>query len=320
MNAIRRLALLATALFAAAGVPAQEAFPSRPITFVVPFSPGSTTDIAARAVAQKLTQQMGSPVLVENRAGANGAIGNTYVARSKPDGYTLVIASAATHTVGAALARGLPYDPVKDFAPVSNFGIIAPMLVVHAESPANTVDDLVKLARATPGKLNYGVSSQTSRLLGEVFKQATGTQLADISYKGPAEVALDLMAKRIDISFEAPGAVLPHIRAGKLKALAVMGAKRFGPLPQVPTVAEAGHKDLELEGFVGVLAPAGTPPAVLEKLSAEIARAIATPEVAQQLATMGMDPRASTPAEFTSKIARDVARFTAVVQAAGLDK
>ncbi|MDB5856845.1 MAG: hypothetical protein JWQ76_534 [Ramlibacter sp.] len=320
MNDARRLITFAACLFAAASLQAQEPFPNRPITLVVPFSPGSTTDIAARAVAQKLTQQMGSPVLVENRAGANGAIGNTYVARSKPDGYTLVIASAATHTVGAALAKGLPYDPVKDFAPVSNFGIIAPMLVVNADSTANTVDDLVKQAKAAPGKLNYGVSSQTSRLLGEIFKQATGTQLADISYKGPAEVALDLMTRRIDISFEAPGGVLPHIRSGKLKALAVMGARRFGPLPQVPTVAEAGYKDLELEGFVGVLAPAGTPPAVLEKLSAEIGRAIASPEVAQQLAGMGMDPQASTPAEFTSKIARDVARFSAVVKAAGLDK
>lgn len=307
-------------LLLAGAVAAQEPFPDRPITFVVPFPPGSTTDIAARAVALKLAEQLGKLVVVENRAGANGAIGNAYVARSKPDGYTLTIAGAATHTVGAALAKGLPYDPVKDFTPVSNFGTIAPMLVVRADSPANSVDELVRMARAAPGKLNYGVSSQTSRLLGEIFKQATATQVADIAYKGPSEVAIDLMAGRIDISFEAPGAVLPHIRSGKLKALAVMGTRRLASLPQVPTVAEAGHRDLELEGFVGVLAPAGTPPAIVEKLSSEIARAVAHPEVSQQLATMGMDPQASSPQAFATKIARDVARFTATVRAAGLDR
>lgn len=314
------LLLMLCSLLAAAPAVAQDTFPSRPISLVVPFSAGSTTDIAARAVAQKMSQNMGHPVVVDNKAGANGAIGSNHVARARPDGYTLVVASAATHTVGAALAKGQPYDPVKDFAPVSNFGVIAPMLVVHADSPANTVDDLVGMARAAPGKLNYGVSSQTSRLLGEIFKQTTGTQIADISYKGPAEVAVDLMARRIDISFEAPGAMLPHIRSGKLKALAVMGSQRLAALPGVPTVAEVGRKDMEVEGFVGVLAPAGTSPAVLERLSEEIARAVAAPEVSAQLATIGMDPRASHPEEFAAKITRDVARFTAVSRAAGLDK
>jgi tripartite-type tricarboxylate transporter receptor subunit TctC len=322
MTAMMRRDLLGLGLGLAfgSGLHAQESFPSRPITFVVPFPPGSTTDVAARAVAQKLTDRLGGPVVVDNRAGANGAIGIGYVARGKADGYTLVIGSAATHTVGAALAKGLPYDPIRDFAPVANFGVIAPLVTVHAESPANRLDDLVRMAKEAPGKLNYGVSSQSSRLLGELFKQATGTQLADIPYKGPAEVATDLLARRIDVSFEAPGAVLPHILAGKLKALATTGAARSGALPQVPTVAEAGRKALEFEGFVGVFAPAGTPTAVLDRLHDEIARAAATPEVAAQLARMGMEAQATSRAAFAARIARDAARFTAVARAAGLDK
>lgn len=322
MTAMMRRDLLGLGLGLAfgAGLHAQESFPSRPITFVVPFPPGSTTDVAARAVAQKLIDQLGSPVVVDNRAGANGAIGIGYVARGKADGYTLVIGSASTHTVGAALAKGLPYDPIKDFAPVANFGVIAPLVTVHAESPANRLDDLVRIAREAPGKLNYGVSSQSSRLLGELFKQATGTQLADIPYKGPAEVATDLLARRIDVSFEAPGAVLPHILAGKLKALATTGAARSSALPQVPTVAEAGRKALEFEGFVGVFAPAGTPPAVLDRLHDEIARAAAASEVAAQLARMGMEAQPTSRAAFAARIAGDAARFTAAARAAGLDK
>lgn len=314
------LALGALALTVAGVCAAQDAYPSRPITLVVPFPPASTTDVAVRAVSQKLADALGKPVIIENRPGANGQIGNTYVARSKPDGYTLLAGSAATMTVGAAFAKNLPYNVEKDFAPISLIGVIAPMLVVNKSSSAQTVDDLVRMAKAAPGKLNYGVSSQTSRLLGEIFKASTGARVMDVSYKGPAEVALDLLAGRIDISFEAPGAVMPHIRAGTLKALAVMGTQRSSVLPNVPTVREAGYKDLELEGFIGVVAPAGTPPAILEKLSAAMRSAVGAREVSTQLETIGMEPRASTPAQFAEKIASDFTRLSAVIKAAGIER
>jgi tripartite-type tricarboxylate transporter receptor subunit TctC len=194
------------------------------------------------------------------------------------------------------------------------------MLVVNKASAAQSVDDLVRLARAAPGKLNYGVSSQTSRLLGEIFKSSTATKLMDISYKGPADVAVDLLAGRIDISFEAPGAVMPHVKAGTLKALAVMGTSRSTALPQVPTVREAGYKELELEGFIGLLAPAGTPDAILQKLSAAVAGAIAVQEVGTQLAAMGMEPRSTSPAQFAEKIASDYARLSAAIKAAGIER
>ena len=319
ISQLKKFPVLLAVLFSATACLAQDVYPSRPITVVVPFPPASTSDIALRAVAQKMSEILSKPVIVENRPGANGQIGNLYVARSKPDGYTLVAGSAATLTVGAAFAKNLPYNVEKDFAPVSLIGVIAPMLVVNKNLPAQTIDELVILAKASPGKLNYGVSSQTSRLLGEIFKLSTDSHIVDIAYKGPAEVALDLLAGRIHISFEAPGAVMPHIRAGTLKPLAVMGTIRSSTLPNVPTVREAGFKGLELEGFIGLLAPAGTAKHIVEKLSSAMAASLTSSEIRAQLETMGMEPRASTPAQFSEKISNDYNRLSAVIKAAGIE-
>lgn len=302
------------------GASAQEAYPARPITFVVPFPPASTTDVVARVVGQKMSILLGQPVVVDNKPGANGVIGQSYVAHAKADGYTLVLGSAATMTVGAALAKSLPYKVDKDFAPVSLFCVVAPLLVVNSSSKANTVADLVQQAKAAPGKLNYGAASPTSRLLGALFKSSTGTQMAEIGYKGPAQVVTDLIAGRIDISFEAPGAVMPFVRSGALKALAVMGTARSSALPAVPTVREAGFQALELEGFIGLLAPAGTPAAIIDKLAAAAADAVAAPEVAEQLKRLGMEPRSSSAADFASKVDGDFRRIEAVIQASGIER
>ena len=309
--------ILSGSIFAGTGALAQS-YPAKPIRFIVPFPPGGGADLNARAVAQKMSEGLGQPVVIESRAGAGGNIGTEFVARAPADGYTLLFG-----TNGIAIQqhlRKLNWDPVRDFSPVSLISTYPLVLALHPSVPAQTVAELVSYAKANPGKLTYGSSGAGAPLhLGtELFKSAVGVDIVHVPYKGNAPMTAAILAGEVSLVFDSMTGPLPHIRAGKLRALAVTSPKRTTQLPEIPTISETVASGFAYEAWNGVLAPAGTPREIVQRLAAEVATAVASPDVRERLIGAGYDPISTTPEALGARLADDVERFGKVIREAGI--
>ena len=297
-----------------------QAFPARPITWIVPFPPGGVTDPVARMVGQKVSENVGQPVVVENRPGAASIIAAELVKRAPADGYTLFFGHAGSHAVNQSLYSKLPYDPLKDFVPVTNLISTTHVLVVPASSPAKSMAELAALARSKPGGLNFGSQGVAAggHLLAEMFKLRTGATLNHVPYKGSGPLVQDLLGARVDFAFDSPISSGPHIKDGRLKALALASKNRHRSFPDVPTVSEAGFAGLELDFWFGLFAPARTPQPVVRRLHQEFLKAIQHPEVAKKILDTGLDiTTSSSPEEFAALVAADAARLGKVVKDSG---
>ena len=312
------LGVSAFALAAIAGAQAP-AYPTKPIRLVVPFPAGGATDILAREVAKHLTDAWGQSVVVDNRPGAGGNIGSELVAKAAPDGYTLEMGTVGTHAINASLYSKMPYDHVKDFVPVILVAGVPNVLEVNPALPVNSVQELIAYAKANPGKLNFASSgSGTSiHLSGELFKVMAGVQMMHVPYKGSAPALQDLIGGQVQLMFDNLPPSLPQIKAGKLRALAVTSAARAPALPDTPTVAEAGLPGFEASSWFGVLAPAGTPPEIVNKLNAEIAKWLASPGAKEKLANVGANIAGGTPEDFARHIQAETAKWAKVVKESG---
>lgn len=318
LRTIRRvcgLPLYAIGLGGASMATAQE-WPAKPISLVVPFPSGGTTDILARALGDQLSKNLGQPVIVENRPGAGATVGADYVAKAKPDGYTLLM-GAVHHTIATSVYRKLPYSFQKDLAPVSTLAMVPNVLVINsAKTPAKNVADLVALAKKASPELSYGSNGNgtAQHLIGTQFQAATGTQLLHVPYKGSGPLTTDLLGGQVTMSFDTLTTVLPHIKAGKLKALAVTTAKRSSVLPDVPTLEEAGLKGFDIGTWFGVLAPAATPKPIVTRLNAEIVKIVNSPDFQQRMAAAGAEPMASAPEAFAKRINDETSKFAVLVK------
>ncbi|MGT2493724.1 tripartite tricarboxylate transporter substrate binding protein [Cupriavidus basilensis] len=294
-------------------------YPAKPIRLVVPFSSGSATDILARIVSTRLGESGSYQMIVENRPGAGGALGAALVAKAAPDGYTVILVSVG-HAINATLYPKLPYDTVKDFAPVTLVATVPNVLVVNSASKLGSVKDAVAAARAKPGTMNFDSagSGSSTHLSGELFKTEAGIDIAHIPYKGTGEALTDVMAGRVDLMFAPTVSAMPFVRQGKLRALAVTTPKRVASLPDIPTVAESSLPGYAFESWFGVLAPAGTPKEIVAALNGEIGKALASPAVRERLLVQGAEPRASTPQEFEQYIKAEIAKLAPVVRQSGV--
>jgi len=312
------LGVSAFALAAIAGAQAP-AYPTKPIRLVVPFPAGGATDILAREVAKHLTDAWGQSVVVDNRPGAGGNIGSELVAKAAPDGYTLEMGTVGTHAINASLYSKMPYDHVRDFVPVILVAGVPNVLEVNPALPVNSVQELIAYAKANPGKLNFASSgSGTSiHLSGELFKVMAGVQMMHVPYKGSAPALQDLIGGQVQLMFDNLPPSLPQIKAGKLRALAVTSAARAPALPDTPTVAEAGLPGFEASSWFGVLAPAGTPPEIVNKLNAEIAKWLASPGAKEKLANVGANIAGGTPEDFARHIQAETTKWAKVVKESG---
>lgn len=295
-------------------------YPVKPVRFIAPNLPGGPTDILARIIAQKLSDGLGQPVIVENRAGAAGNIGTEVAAKSPPDGYTLLSGNIATFGANVSLYKRLGFDPVKDFAPVVLVATQPNILVVHPSLPVTSVKDLIALARARPGQLNYAGSGigAVAHLAAELFKNATGTSIVHIAYKSAAPALTDLISGQTQLMFATSLSVQPHLQAKRLRPLAVTTPQRARAFPELPTVAEAGVPGFEATTWHGVLVPAGTPAAIVGKLNAEINRLLQSPDVRERIGGLGGEIVGGTPKEFAEHIQREIARWAKVIKAAGI--
>ncbi len=315
----RRLGAFSLSFAAVAAVFASVAgaqnYPNKPVRIVVPFTPGGTTDILARAIGQKLTEQFGQSFVIENVAGAGGSIGADRVAKSPADGYTLLMGHIGTLAVNPALYPNLPYDPVKSFAPVAWVANVPNVLVVHPSVSATSLRAFIVLSKSLGNAWNYGSGGNGSaaHLASEYLKLQTGAAIAHIPYKGTAPAVTDLLGGNIEVLFTGAPAVLPHIKAGKMRALAVSSAKRLPQLPDVPTVAEMGYAGFEADQWYGVVAPAGTSAEIIAKLNAAINTALQSPELSAKLDSEGAQPAPASPQSFGEHIKREIARWKPVV-------
>ena len=312
--------LLAVAALITVAVPgwAAESYPAKPLRLIVPFPPGGNTDIVARTVAQKLAENLGQQVLVDNRGGAGGVIGTQLTARALPDGYTLLMVSAS-HVINPGLRR-LPYDSVRDFSAITVVAEVPILLVVHPSLPARSVTDLVALARAKPGQINYasGGSGTTAHLAAELLKGAAGVNLVHVPYKGTGPALIDLLAGHVTVMFAAMPSVVPHVKQGKLRALALVAAKRSPALPALPTIAEAGIPGVEASVGFTLLTPASTPEEIITRLNSEVVRILRLPEVAERLASEGAVAVGNSSPEAARFIAAEIARWGRVTKALGV--
>jgi tripartite-type tricarboxylate transporter receptor subunit TctC len=302
------------ALAAAACVPARaaERYPLRPITLIVPFSPGGGNDTVARLVAQTLAGPLGQPIVVENKPGAGGAVGAELAARAPADGYTLFLGGVGSHALNPAVNRKLRYDSVKDFAPVAWLASAPLLLAVHPSLPVESVAQLIEHARKNPGRLNFASNgnASSSQLAAVVFNAMAGTEMVHVPYKGLSPATVDLLAGRVQLMFSSSVAILPHVQAGKLRVLGVTSRRRMPALPEVPTIAEAGLPGYEAGSWYGVLAPAGTPPAVIERLNAEINTALRHADVRARLLQEGAEPEGGPPQAFAHHIQAELERMS----------
>jgi tripartite-type tricarboxylate transporter receptor subunit TctC len=321
MRLVRQFAVAAacmTAIMVAAPAQAQN-YPTKPVHIIVPFPAGGSNDIIARLLAQKLSSSLGQQVLVENRGGAGGNIGAESVATSAPDGYTLLLTAPGPLTANAALYENLRFNPVKDFAPVTLIASVPIVLMVHAAVPAKNVQELIALARAKPGTINFGSSGNgsTNHLAGELFKSVTDTKIVHVPYRGAAPAMNDLLAGHIPMMFDNMPAVLPQIAGGRIRAIAVAGAQRAKALPDLPTVAEAGVAGFEASAWFGLVAPAGTPAPVLDRLIREIGQILKSPDVIQRFTELGAEPGTLGGAEFGAFLRDETSKWTKVIQTSG---
>ncbi|RTZ43287.1 tripartite tricarboxylate transporter substrate binding protein [Candidimonas sp. SYP-B2681] len=310
------VSLVAIGLGAALPSVAQE-WPTKPISLIVPFPTGGTTDVLARALGDELSKNLGQPVIVESRPGAGATIGADYVAKAKPDGYTLLM-GAVHHTIATSVYKKLPYSFQKDFAPIATVAMVPNVLVVNvAKAPVANVAELVSLAKKSSTELAYGSNGNgtAQHLIGTQFQSATGVRLLHVPYKGSGPLTTDLLGGQVTMSFDTLTPVLPHIQSGKLRALAVATAKRSSVLPDVPTLQEAGLGEFDIGTWFGVLAPAATPKAVVSKLSTEMMKIIKSPDFQQRLRQVGAEPLVSTPDEFAQRINDETVKFAKLVKA-----
>jgi len=320
MKILARLsAALGFALLAAAAGPALAQYPNKPVRIVVPYPPGGTTDILARLTAARLTESMGQPFVVENRPGASGGIGSQAVAKSAPDGYTLVMATISSHGIVSSISK-LPYDPVKDFSPVTVIGSTPNVILVHPDLPAKNLAELLKLAREKSGKLNFGSTSPggSPHMSAELLKMMAKVDMVHIPYKGAGPMLTDLIGGQIQIGFDNLPSSMGHIKSGKVRAVAVTTTKRWPGTPDVPTVAESGVPGYEVSGWFGLLAPAGTPKPVIDALYRAASAMLKQPDVQKQMLELGAEPGGNTPDAFGKQIAAEVEKWKKVVAVTGV--
>jgi tripartite-type tricarboxylate transporter receptor subunit TctC len=292
---------------------------TRPITIVIPFTPGASADTLQRLVAKKVTENTGQHLVIESRSGGSGTIAAALVKQAPPDGHTLFQANSGSHAANAALYASLPYDPIKDFQPITRMWGFPQLLAVPVDSPAKSVSELVAYAKSKPGGLSFASqgSGATGHLLGEMLKMRTGAPMVHVPYRGANPGAVDLAAGRVDFFFVSYSSILAFFQAGKVRLLAVTSAKRTTALPDVPTMAEVGFPDYELDAWFGLVAPAGTPEPVVGKLHTAFTQAVRDPDVVRQMADQGAEAVTSTPAEFAAFIASETERFGKIVKAIG---
>jgi tripartite-type tricarboxylate transporter receptor subunit TctC len=314
------LSFAMTAALALSGASAwSQAYPSKPVRMIVGFAPGGGTDVVARVISARLSEWWGQGVVVENRAGATGTIGADVVAKSPPDGYTLVMGHVNSHGIAPNLFK-LPYDPIKDFAAVAYVGYVPNVLAVHPSVPARSVKELVAVLKTKPGAMNYASSGNgsTQHLAGELFKQLTGTDIVHVPYKGSGDAIKDLLAGTVNMNFDTMPPVLAHIQAGKLRALAISTPRRLPQLPDVPTFDEEGIQGFDVTNWYGVMAPAGTPRQLVSRLNADINKAMQVPEVRARLEAVGTQLHEQSASEFEAFIKAEVAKYAKLIQDANI--
>ena len=319
MSAAARV-LLTAAVLTAAPVMAAETYPSRAIRLVVPFAPGGGSDIVARLLSAKMTEALGQTVVVDNRAGASANLGAAIVAKAAPDGYTLLLGNA-NYTINPSLFKTLPFDPVKEFAPVALIANVTNVLAIHPSIPAKSVKELIAFAKAHPGQLNFASpgNGTSSHLAGELFRQVAKIDVVHIPYKGATPAITDLIAGQVSFTMASVLSVLPYAKQGRLRMLAVTTAKRSGALPDIPTIAEAGLPGFEVSNWYGVLATGGTPRPIVDRLNAELNRIARVPDLAEKLAAQGADPATGTPDDFERFIQTELKKWAVVVRGAGIN-
>jgi tripartite-type tricarboxylate transporter receptor subunit TctC len=314
--------VLVLAAFAAAWQPGSalaQAWPSKPIKYIVPFAPGGTTDILARTIGEKLSVALGQPVVIENKPGAGGGVGADFTAKAGPDGYTIMGGTISTHAINASLYANLPYDPVKDFAAVTLIARVPNLLVINPEIPAKNVAELIALMKANPGKFTFASSGNgtSQHLSGELFKSMAGVEMQHIPYKGSPPALQDVVGGQVSMTFDNITTAWPLAKAGKLRALAVTTAKRSSVAPEVPTLAESGLPGFEIGSWQGVFAPAGTPPEIVKRLNAEIVKILNLPDVREKLVALGAEPVGDTPEQFSAYVKTEVVKWSDIVRKSG---
>ena len=298
---------------------AAQTYPSKPIRFVVPYPAGGPLDTVARLLGQKVSENVKQPVIVDNKPGAGGNIGADVVAKSAPDGYTILMGAVATHAINPTLYAAIPYDPIRDFQPITQVASTPNVLIVNASVPAADVREFIAYAKSHPGKLNFGSGSTGSagHLAGELFKAMAGVDMVHVPYKGAAPAMQDLIAGQVQLMFDNYASASTQVRAGKVKALAVTTAKRSSLAPDLPTIAEAGLPGFDINTWFGVFAPAGTPQAIVERLHAEFTRALAQPGVRERMTNLGAEPVGNRPEEFAAYIQSEAGKYARVIKASG---
>lgn len=316
MKALRAIAAIAVFCWSAAGL--AQGYPGKPLRMIVPFPPGGVTDIMARTVANKISAELGQPVVVENRAGASGMIGAELAAKSPADGYTLLMGNISTLAINSATFAKLPYDPVASFAPVSMVAVQPLLVAVHPSVPAQSLQELVTLARGKPGVLNYGTAGSSIHLAVEFFNAAAGIRMNHVPYKGSSPAITDLVGGQIQVLFDPFSTLYPQVRAGKARGLAVTTARRSSVAPDLPTVAESGFPGFDVSSWQGIVVPAGTPNEVVARLNRETVKALSLAEVRAQFAQHGTEASPSTPEQFSAYIRQEIARWQKVARDAGV--
>ena len=316
---LKKFLAIAACVLAAGNVLAQ-AYPAKPVRVIVGFPPGGGTDVVARVISAKVQEWWGQPVTVENRPGATGTIGADLVAKSSPDGYTLIMGHVNSHAIAPNLFAKLPYDPIKDFAAVAYVGYVPNVLAVHPSVNVKSVKELVALLKANPGKYNYASSGNgsTQHLAGEMFKQLTGTSIVHVPYKGSGDAIKDLLAGVVAMNFDTMPPVMPHVQAGKLRGLAISTPRRLSQLPEVPTFAEEGITGFDVANWYGVMAPAGTPRDIVQKLNADINKAMQVPEVRARLEGVGTQLKEQSAAEFEVYMKAEIAKYAKLIKDTGV--
>ena len=310
----------ATAIAALPGIALAQAWPSKPITYIVPFPPGGTTDVLARILGQKLGAALGTTIVVENKPGAGGNVGSEFVAKAAPDGYTIMGGTISSHSINVSLYPKLPYDPVTSFQPITLIGTNPNILVVNASSPYKSVQDITAALKAKPGSLSYASAGNgtSQHLSSELYKYMAGVDMVHIPYKGSGPAIQDVMGGQVPMMFDTSVVAGPHIESGRLRALAVTSAKRAAVFPNVPTMAESGVPGYDVVSWQAVFAPAGTPRPIVDRLHAEIAKILQEPEVRDRLAKLGLDPSGMTPAELSAFQKAEIEKWAKVIKAANI--
>jgi tripartite-type tricarboxylate transporter receptor subunit TctC len=318
-KSLTRIVVCAFMALCGAGIALAQSYPSRPIRLIVPFSPGGGTDMLARTIAQKLNESWGQPVVVDNRAGGSGNIGTDMVAKAVPDGYTILMGYVGNLAINPSLYRTLPYDAIKDFAPVTLAATAPNVLVAHPSVAAKSVKELVALAKAGPDRLNYASAGNgtVGHMVAELFKTITGTRIVHVPYKGNGAAIADILGGNVQLMFSAPASVIHHVKARKLNGLATTSPRRLPGLDDVPTFAEAGYPAIDGLAWYGLLLPRGTAASIVKALHGELTRIMSLPDVQSRFASQGYDAATSTPQEFAQLIKNDLAKWRKVVKASG---